>query len=137
MGPSFDAYLKHIREAAGTDASACGVVSLNGSRRAALSCAGAALEEGRPFWVVFQVMGIDSQIFEGLAVDAHGRVQQLTWDSDITGGYEIVARRQIWDKPCLRPQVVQGTGSGPIECQEEHGAEQSAKPDARAGELAR
>ena len=114
-GPSLEAYREHLAETAGSSAQDCGLVMRGSARADAVSCAGAALRDHRPFFVAFQVMGIDSQIVHGLAVNANGGATQFSWDSDKYGGrYGFKTESWIWEKPCPGPSVADD--ERPIRC---------------------
>jgi hypothetical protein len=81
-GPSLPAFGRRLAETAGAGARDCGSVPLPRDRAAAVSCARAALAVGQPFFVAFQVMGIDSTTYEGLAYRAPGQATRILWDSD-------------------------------------------------------
>ena len=72
-GPSLPAFGRRLAETAGPGARDCGSVPLSRDRAAAVSCARTALAAGQPFFVAFQVMGIDSTIYEGLPTEGPGR----------------------------------------------------------------
>ena len=107
-----------VREAAGPDARDCGSVSLGKDRANAVSCSNTALGEHRSFSVVFQVMGIDSTIYIGLARRRAGQAEQLTWDSHVSGGYGLIARRRIFRRPCPGASIQDSEGVAPIVCAE-------------------
>ena len=114
-GPSFEEYLSLLNERAGTGSKNCGVVGLTQPRSEAVRCAQAALKARAPFLVVFQVQGIDSEIFHGLAVNAGGNATLLRWDSDAYGGgYGSVTRPWVKKEACSRPVVADATL--PIQC---------------------
>lgn len=114
-GPSFEEYLSLLNERAGTGSKNCGVVGLTQARSEAVRCAQAALKNRKPFLVVFQVQGIDSEIFHGLAVNASGNAIWLQWDSDAYGGgYGSVTRPWVKEEACPQPVVVDATP--PIQC---------------------
>jgi hypothetical protein len=126
-GPSFQDYLEELRSVGGTSATECGVVGLEESRANALSCGQAALDEGAPFWMVVQVMGIDSKIFLGLAVDEHGRAWKITWDSDRSGGSAWITPRGMYKESCDIPLLADRPGEEPIQCR----PNQLATPNSR------
>lgn len=114
-GPSLQEYLSLLQERAGTGSKDCGVVRLLHPRSEAVRCAQAALEDRTPFRVVFQVQGIDSEIFHGLAVDARGNASWLRWDSDsYGGGYRFFTRAWVKEEACSHPVVVDA--APPIQC---------------------
>ncbi len=115
-GPSFQDYVEKLRDSAGENAEQCGVVALGEPRGAAFSCGRAALDEGRPFWLIVQVMGIDSEIFLGLAVDQRGRAWAIDWDSDPSGGSAWITPRGLSKSTCDAPILTDLPGELPIQC---------------------
>ena len=114
-GPSLQEYRRQLASAAGPRAADCGVVWLGSAKTEAVSCARAALAEHRPFFVAFQVLGFDSQIVHGLAVNETGQATRFMWDSDKYGGrYRIATESWVDQKPCARPSVV--STDRPIRC---------------------
>jgi hypothetical protein len=107
-GPSFDEYRSLVAKAAGEGATDCGVVKLGASKDEAIRCAESALGAREAVFVVFQVQGIDSQIFMGLAVDRVGKGTRLMWDSDAYGGgSRFMSKSWIDEVPCSRPALTQ------------------------------
>ena len=116
-GPSLASYKGALQEASGPQAIACGVVPLGGSRRGAVSCAEAAIKEKQPFYAAFQVQGIDSVIYVGLASGSSGEAKQATWDSDIKGGSSLFgARSKIFWSACRNPLLNESAVDNPIRC---------------------
>jgi hypothetical protein len=117
-GPSFEEYLSLLNERAGTSPKDCGVVRLRQPRSGAARCAQTALEGRTPFMVVFQVQGIDTEIFHGLAVNASGNATWLQWDSDsYGGGHPFITKPWIKKEACSQPVVVDATPA--IQCTEQ------------------
>ena len=115
-GPSYDEFARRVSAWPGTPSEDCGVGLLGeASRETALECAQRAIAEGRPFAVIVQVQGIDSNLFQGLA--SRGRRDSfLFWfDSDITGGGGPGAESRLTERPCTDPAVT--TNDLPLECQ--------------------
>ena len=121
-GPSLQDYEETLRLAAGAGARDCGVVALPASRAAAVSCARTALQSGEPFFVAFQVQGVDSTIYRGVVRPLPGRAIVLTWDSDVTGGSSLAAQRRIFSRDCPGPAVLETDDGGPIGCAEDRSA---------------
>lgn len=117
-GPSLAAYKRCVLAAAGPEARDCGVVPLGQDRGAAVACARAALAEARPFSVAFQVMGIDSTIYVRLAHRTGGQATRILWDSDVTGGYNLVPLRRIHQEACTTPTIADAERTSPISCGE-------------------
>lgn len=116
-GPSLVDYQDALQVAAGPAAVECGVVPLGESRSTAVSCARGALDRKAPFWVGFQVMGIDSTVYVGLAHRADGRATHFTWDGDIYGGSALVPQHRLYEVACGKPSVRIQRGKSPITCE--------------------
>jgi hypothetical protein len=105
-GPTLNQFRSKLAETAGPGAADCGMVMLESSKSDAVTCSAAALAACKPFYVAFQVQGIDSAIVHGLAVNAKGEATRLMWDSDKHGGrYPNTAESWIDQKPCESPSV--------------------------------
>lgn len=117
LGPSFPDYVELLRSRAGEDAVDCGVTRLHQHRAAAVACSTAALEDGRPFFVLIQVQGFDSDIFFGLSVDDRGRAVRTIWYSDVYGGGRspLLSRASTRDTVCENPRVV--LEGPPVQCE--------------------
>jgi hypothetical protein len=115
-GPSLADFSRRLRETAGADARHCGVVDLWQPRASALACARESLASDAPFSVGLQVMGIDSTIYLGLARSAGGRTTELHWDSDGSGGSNLVPLSNLYDRPCAHPSIQEENGHAWIEC---------------------
>ena len=115
-GPSLEVYRVALKSSAGSTAIDCGVVMLSESKTNAVACANAALADHRPFFVAFQVQGIDSTIIHGLAVKATGEAVWSMWDSDAFGGSRRPFATKSWVKvePCAKPSVAYA--DRPIKC---------------------
>jgi hypothetical protein len=119
-GPSFEEFRNRLAKTAGDGAVDCGLVKLGSSKAGAVSCVASALATRRPVFVVFQVSGIDSGIFDGLAVNGSSQGTQLIWDSDVYGGSRFRAKSHVEQKPCGQPSVEDRRE--PIRCAERAGA---------------
>jgi hypothetical protein len=114
-GPSFDEYRELLGERAGPAFQDCGLVRLGQARSEAVACSQQALVRKAPFVVVFQVQGIDSELFHGLAVNGEGTAAWLQWDSDARGsGSRFLAKRWVQEKSCSAPSVTDARI--PIKC---------------------
>jgi hypothetical protein len=119
-GPSLREYRSRLGRIAGGGATDCGVVPLKSSKRAAVLCVNAALEAHRPVFVAFQVIGMDSEFYRGLAVNKDNHAIELRWDGDISGGSRFISESQINDRPCEQPRTVED--DDPIRCKKPTGA---------------
>jgi hypothetical protein len=120
-GPSLGEYAGVLQRAAGSGSRDCGVVSLGEPRASAVSCANAAMAARASFSVAFQVVGIDSTVFLGLAGRSDGSATRIDWDSDIHGGSKLLPRRRISERPCRRPSVRDVSGQPSITCSQDEG----------------
>jgi hypothetical protein len=75
-----------LHEIGGSGAKSCGLVALHQTTEQSVSCALASLVSHSPFTVGFQLQGIDSQIWVGLAMSKNGTPQLVHFDSDPSGG---------------------------------------------------
>ena len=84
---------------AGNDAINCGVVALGESRQDAIVCSEHAASAKKAYWVVFQLQGVDSELWEGAARDETGKLWSIFYDSDVTGTGNSSAS-SLWVASC-------------------------------------
>ncbi len=72
---------KRLIELAGDGAVDCGHVLLHGSSEKANSCARKAVRNKTPFYISYELQGIDSWVAAGLARDSRGNLYELQFDS--------------------------------------------------------
>lgn len=115
-GPNYADFASKVSAWPGRTAEDCGAAALRSAgREIALDCARRALAEGRPFYVVVQVQGVDSSLFQGLASRGR-RDSMLFWfDSDITGGGGAHPESRFTERPCTDPAVTEN--DLPLACQ--------------------
>lgn len=77
---------KQLRQIAGWLSLDCGHVRYREDADGAITCARDALRARRPFYVAFDVRGIDSHGTTGLAANSEGTVYQVETDQ-LTGGW--------------------------------------------------
>ena len=100
---------------AGTSAVACGRVALGSDPTSANACVIAAVGAGLPFWVAYQLQGIDSEVWRGFAKAATSNTGlSVLWDGDPSGGSHAGAR--IDGTRCGTLGVVENGGHLPITC---------------------
>jgi hypothetical protein len=96
----------HLSSLTEPDAIDCGLVPLSSEQRAnAVSCASAASFSGSPYYVAFQLQGIDSQVWEGVASKGNGKTQLVRFDSDPSGGRRVFKRARLVVLPCASPTI--------------------------------
>jgi hypothetical protein len=115
-GPSLVHFSRRLRETASADARDCGVVDLGQPRASALACARESLASGAAFSIGLQVMGIDSTVYVGLARPAGGSTTEVQWDSDGSGGSNLVPLSRIHQALCAHPSIQEENGHAWIEC---------------------
>ena len=93
----------------------CGVVPKGGSRFDAIRCARTSIGSQTPFLVVFQVQGVDSDVWSGLAGSTAGHVQMLTFDSSPHGQPQTRAEYFVTSRDCVAPTLAED-GPGVISC---------------------
>ena len=103
-----------LRALAGPETKSCGLVPLHESAEQPVSCALSSLASGTAFEVGFQLRGIDSQIWEGLALRKSGTPQYVRFDSSPNGN-TLFGQSRVVVEPCLSP-VISVTASGAISC---------------------
>ena len=114
-GPSLKEYRSRLAKTSGDGAVDCGLIRLGSSRVRAVSCVRSALTAHRPVFVAFQVIGMDSEFFRGLAVNKDGRAVELRWDGDVWGGSHFAKESRVDERPCSQPSVLDD--ESPIHCQ--------------------
>jgi hypothetical protein len=105
---------------AGANATDCGYVRFGEDSQAADDCAVSAFAEGRPFFVSYDRMGIDSHLVRGLVQDSSGRVWVIDYDGNTGGGggdSRAAIDRQSCDAPAISMTPDDRTqGEMPIAC---------------------
>ena len=115
-GPSLGDFSRRLRERAGADGRDCGVVAFDHPHLSAVVCARDALADGTAFLVGFQQQGIDSTIYVGLARPAGRDLVAVHWDSDASGGGNLVPLSTLYELPCRHPSIQDERGGPGIEC---------------------
>jgi len=82
---SFDDFTNRVKAVAGEGAEDCGVAAI-GEGSDQTQCVAFNFGQENPSFAIFNEQGSDSTIANAFAVNADGRVFQLLFDSDPTGG---------------------------------------------------
>lgn len=90
---------------AGAGATDCGLVPVGGDATAADACAVEAFQGGAPFFVVYELQGIDSSVSTALAYDG-AQLISLYRDSDPSGGSNVGA--EVTENVCTSGSVIAG-----------------------------
>jgi hypothetical protein len=110
-GCDIEASARHL---AGEGATACGTVALDEDPKAVDACAIGAFEKHAPFYAIYTLQGIDSQVMMAF-VGNGSSVWTLSYDSDPSGGSDVGA--VIYQSTCLEPTVQKGkTGNDELSC---------------------
>jgi hypothetical protein len=110
--PSVDSRMRNI---AGSAALNCGMVKLDASSdetQQAIDCANSQLALPRPFYVAFQLLGVDSAIWDGLSSEPSGGHVVTHYDS---GGGGFFAQPRFDVSKCEQPVLMAKT-STPVSC---------------------
>jgi len=100
----------------------CGIVGIWGNPTIASDCALNAFAHRSPFYVRYNLQGIDSEVSAGLAGDAQGNVYSVEYDSmgwetdGLAKGAEITDNKHIYTEPCPSPVLLRKTKTGRVTC---------------------
>ena len=100
----------------------CGLVGIRENPTIASDCALNAFAHRSPFYVRYNLLGIDSEVSAGLAGDAQGNVHfveydSMGWETDgLAKGAEITDGKHIYTEPCPNPVALRKTRSGRLTC---------------------
>lgn len=102
---------RKLRKVAGWFSLNCGHVHRHENADGAISCATSALRTGKPFYVSFDYVGIDSIGATGVAANSTGAVYEVTTDELGRGTFGYVKTsstvRTVSVIPCQRPPADQ------------------------------
>jgi hypothetical protein len=111
-----------FQKIAGPSAQNCGHVQVNEDRRPATACAMSALQQRRPFYVIYDEMGVDSYVVQGMAWNAIGEPYLVEYDSMGIGSYPLPPRDTMPDgshtivTPCSLPLRLYINDQGEPDC---------------------
>ncbi len=71
---------------AGAQAVDCGHVQLNANATAVNACVQRSFDDGKPFYAIYERMGLDSHVASGISRSTDGTVTILSYDGDPGGG---------------------------------------------------
>ena len=114
IGDSMDWHTKWL---AGLHGVNCGRVKVRDDPTAATSCALKANADGKPFRVVYNIMGFDAFVAGGVVRTPDGELYGLSFDSDPSGGGGVSLLGQRVDmSPCPKPIHLWVNTKGRINC---------------------
>lgn len=109
---------RKLREIAGWFSVNCGHIRRHENADVAISCATSALTAQKPFYISFDIIGLDSKGIVGLAADHSGKVFQVTTDQLGRGAFAAIATsgpiRKMTVARCEKPPVEETTTSYPV-----------------------
>jgi len=112
----------HSLSGKGGSALNCGSVGIRQNPDSASDCALTAFAHKSPFYVRYNLQGIDSEVSAGLAGDAEGNVyfveyDSMGWETDrLSKGAEVTDGKHIYVEPCPRPVTLRKTRTGRLTC---------------------
>jgi hypothetical protein len=102
------------RDLAGEGAEACGFVGIDEDPTMVDACVVGAFRKGAPFYAIYALQGIDSQVTMAFASNGPS-IWTLSYDSDPSGGSQVGA--VIYQSTCEAPTVRKGkTGHDELSC---------------------
>jgi hypothetical protein len=111
-----------FQKIAGRGAQNCGRVKIKQDRRPATACALRLFQHRKPFYVIYDEMGIDAFIATGMAWNAMGEPYVVEYGSMGIGGYPLPPRDTAPDgsytvlTPCSRPLRIFVNEEGELDC---------------------
>jgi hypothetical protein len=118
----FSLFRRRLRTIAGNAAVDCGFIRIWQKPDAASNCVLKVHAEGKPFYVAYVDVGIDSDIAQGFAGDARGNVFKLEYDSAGTSPDGLPKNVQLSDgnhitiEPCSKRGRLRTAKSGKVTC---------------------
>jgi hypothetical protein len=113
---------RNLRKYAGWRALQCGTVGVVSDRDKAKNCALSAVRSERPFYVRYQVRGIDSRIGVGIAVRSTREAYFLQYDSiawskeGLAPNEQLIEGGHLLVEPCPTPLQLWETPHGRLSC---------------------
>lgn len=112
-----EALERELQRFASFEATLCGLVQRGNDRSSAISCAAESITAKRPFVVVFQERGEDSDIWSGLVGNSQGKLQLLLLDSSPYGQPQTRAEYFVTSRECKEP-AFSNTGYSAVSCRD-------------------
>lgn len=113
---------RRLHNIAGKNATDCGHVGLHQSPTAPGDCALAAWKANRPFFISYDVQGIDSKLLYGLTSSGGGDVFSVKYDSmgwstdDLRSGMKVLDGKHILVVHCPSPVKLFVSSAGYLDC---------------------
>jgi hypothetical protein len=105
------------RSLAGWRSINCGRVEVHGDPTASTECALRAQAEGKPFRVVYNIVGYDSPVAGGIVRTPDGQLYALSFDGDPAGGGGVsLLGQQVGKATCPKPTRLWVNPKGRINC---------------------
>jgi autotransporter translocation and assembly factor TamB len=113
---------QRLQKLAGPTAIACGHVKVNTSSKNATACVQRAFTQNKPFYVRYDVVGIDAEIAGGLASSGSHSVYAVTFDSMGMSTEGLTDEETMPDgshtvvTPCPKPVKIRKDSQGRVTC---------------------
>jgi len=113
---------QRLQRLAGPTAIACGHVKVNTSSKNATTCVQQAFGKGKPFYVRYDVVGIDAEVAGGLASNGARSVYAVTFDSMGMSTEGLTDEETMPDgshtvvTPCPNPVKIRKNSQGRATC---------------------
>ena len=104
-----------IYRLAGSQATDCGQVPFTGNSSSADACSVAAFKAKQPFYVRYDLEGMDSTIAQIFIGTSQGQIYIIFYDSDPSGGSGAAAT--ITEDLCTNPRISTDKGRERITCE--------------------
>lgn len=94
----------------------CGRVKIGGDPTSATECAVEANAAGKPFWVAYNIQGIDAIVAGGIVRTPSGKLLAITYDSCPSGcGFSLLGQR-VGVESCPQPYHLYVNPKGRVNC---------------------
>ena len=105
---SLESFSAELGAALNSGSTNCGIVRISMESSAVDTCVEDMFTASSPFYAVYELMGIDSTVAEGVSLDAQGKLLIWSFDSSITGQGDSGPVR-IESEQCLQPTLLNST----------------------------
>lgn len=101
---NFSDFQQQVIESAENDAIDCGVVTIDASEIETNSCIGETFTNQQPFFAIYQLQGIDSEVAAAITGTSDSRVYYWTFDSNPAGGTPT-SDSIVRSNECINPSL--------------------------------
>ena len=124
-GPESDPFpvlIDRLQQLAGETARDCGAVRINQKPETATACALSTHAEGRPFYVSYEDLGIDTYCATGFVAGADGNVYKVEYDSagwqrnGLRKSLQLSDENHVAIERCSKPVKLRKSADGRVTC---------------------